>query len=150
MLSSEGKKQPKDGSCWVNGRTAASTNDWVALKDMKYSYPVRVAEYVISNRIAEEPVFAWLVQDTVKRRDRIIAKVASKYWQKTHRYGIRVPKTVQEAIVIDKENGNTVWWDAICKEMTNMRPTAFEKMWRKRRQAPTRIPKDEVSLHIQY
>ena len=95
---------------------------------MKYSYPVRVAEYVISNRIAEEPVFAWLVQDTVKRRDRIIAKVASKYWQKTHRYGIRVPKTVQEAIVIDKENGNTVWWDAICKEMTNMRPTAFEKM----------------------
>ena len=100
---------------WKDGST-----NWVALKDMKHSYPVRVAEYAISNRIADEPAFCWWVHNTVKRRDRIIAKVASKYWQRTHRYGIRNPKTVKEAIAIDKENGNTLWWDAICKEMTNV------------------------------
>ena len=54
----------------------------------------------------------------------------TKYWQRTHKFGIRIPKSVKEALAIDKENGNTLWWDAICKEMTNVRP-AFEK-WEKR------------------
>ena len=98
----------------------------MALKNMKHSYPVRVAEYAMSNRIADEPAFSWWVHNTVKRRDRIIAKLASNYWQRTHKYGIRIPKTVQEAIAIDKENGDTLWWDAICKEMANVRP-AFEE-----------------------
>ena len=31
-----------------------------------------------------------------------------------------------EALEIDKEDGNTLWWDAILKQMCNVRP-AFEK-----------------------
>jgi hypothetical protein len=42
---------------------------------------------------------------------------------------VKVPKTVAEAIAFDKENGDTLWWDAICKEMKNVRP-AFE-VWEK-------------------
>jgi len=32
-----------------------------------------------------------------------------------------VPKTVQEALALDKKNGNTLWADAIAKEMKNVR-----------------------------
>ena len=35
---------------WKDGST-----NWVALKDVKESYPVQLAEFAISNRIAEEP-----------------------------------------------------------------------------------------------
>ena len=45
---------------------------------------------------------------------------------RTHKYGIRVPKNVEEAKKIDAINGNTLWWDAIMLEMKNVRP-AFEK-----------------------
>ena len=38
--------------------------------------------------------------------------MASKYWQKMHKYRLRIPHTVKEAIDIDKENGDTLWWDA--------------------------------------
>ena len=31
--------------------------------------------------------------------------MASKYWQKTHKYGPRIPHKVKEDIEIDKENG---------------------------------------------
>ena len=48
-----------------------------------------------------------------------------KYWQKTHKFILRIPHTVKEAIDIDKENRDTLWWDAILKEMKNVRP-AFE------------------------
>jgi hypothetical protein len=43
-----------------------------------------------------------------------------------HKYGIRIPKNVKEAIEIDKENGNTLWMDAIKLEMRNVR-IAFEE-----------------------
>jgi len=49
----------------------------------------------------------------------------SKYWQKTHKYGVRVPKNVREAREIDDKNGNTLWQDAISMEMKNNR-IAFE------------------------
>jgi hypothetical protein len=32
-------------------------------------------------------------------------------------YGIRIPQTVEDAIRLDRENGKTLWQDAICKEL---------------------------------
>jgi hypothetical protein len=109
---------------WKDGST-----NWVALKDMKNSYPVEVADYAKANRIDDEPAFAWWVPHTIKKRERILSKIKAKYWQRTHKFGIRVPKTVEQAQAIDKENGDTLWWDAILMEMKNVRP-AFEQ-WEK-------------------
>ena len=92
--------------------------NWVTLKDVKESYPVQVDEFAISNHIAEEPAFAWWVPF-------IVVKVKSKYWLRSHKFRIRIPKSVEEVKKVDDQNGNTLWWDAICKEMRNMRP-AFE------------------------
>mmetsp|Transcript_18822 Transcript_18822/g.26690 ORF Transcript_18822/g.26690 Transcript_18822/m.26690 type:complete len:441 (+) Transcript_18822:2780-4102(+) len=38
-----------------------------------------------------------------------------------YKFGLRVPNTVQEALEIDKERGDTFWQDAINKEMSNVR-----------------------------
>ena len=61
----------------------------------------------------------------MKKRNRILAKVKSKYWLRSHKFGISIPKSVEEAKEVDNQNGNTLWWDAICKEIRNVRP-AFE------------------------
>ena len=108
---------------WKDGGT-----DWVALNDIKESYPVQVAEYVVSSRISKEPAFAWWASSVLKKRNRIIAKTKSKYWLRTHKFGIEIPITVLQARQIDAKSGNTLWWDAICKEMKNVRPVleAFE------------------------
>ena len=42
--------------------------------------------------------------------------------ERTHTFGICVPKTIQEALDIDKDNGNTLWADTIQKEMKNVMP----------------------------
>ena len=109
---------------WKDGSTT-----WVAMKDVKESFPVQLAEYAVQARIAEEPAFAWWVPYTLRKRNRIIAKVKSKYWVRTHKFGIKIPKNVAEARAFDAENGNTFWWDAILKEMKSVRP-AFE-VWEK-------------------
>ena len=102
---------------WKDGST-----NWVSLKDIKESYPVEVPEFALATCISMEPAFAWWVPFVLKKRNRILAKVKSKYWLRTHKFGIHIPKSVEEVKKIDEQNGDTLWWDAICKEMRNVRP----------------------------
>jgi hypothetical protein len=96
------------------------------MKDLKESNPVEVAEYAVGNGIAEEPAFKWWVSDVLRKRNIIIKKVKSRYWRTTHKFGIRLPHSVKEALKIDEETGTTLWYDAIMKEMKNVRP-AFQR-----------------------
>ena len=59
------------------------------------------------------------------KRDRIIRKVKSRYWARTHKYGIVLPKSVEEALRIDREMGTDLWQKAIEKEMRTI-DCAFE------------------------
>ena len=101
--------------------------DWVKLASLKESYPVQLAEYAVANEIDHEPAYKWWVPSVLRRRDRIINKVKSKYWRTTHKFGIRIPKTVEEAYEIDRTTGTNFWMKAIEKEMANVR-VAFEKL----------------------
>jgi hypothetical protein len=56
----------------------------------------------------------------LKKHDRIISLVCKRttcYLKRTHKFGIEVPKTVKEALALDRKNDNTLWADAIAKEM---------------------------------
>ncbi len=56
----------------------------------------------------------------MKKHDRIISLVRKQitcYLKRTHKFGIEVHKTVKEALALDRKNGNTLWADAIAKEM---------------------------------
>ncbi len=105
---------------WKDGTTS-----WERLADVKESNPIEVAEYSFARGIESEPAFAWWVDFTLKKRDRIISAVKKRVIKKTHKFGIRVPNNVDEAHALDKVNGNTLWTDAIAKEMKNVR-VAFD------------------------
>ena len=68
-----------------------------------------------------------------------------RYWIKTHKYGIFVYKKFKEAILIDKENGDTLWWDAIMKEMKNVRPD-FEMFDKHKEDIP--IGYQQIKCHM--
>ena len=87
---------------WKDGLTT-----WVLLKYMKESYPVQVSEYTVLTQIQEEPAFAWWVPPVLQKRNRIVVKLKTKYWIRTHKSGLKVPKSVTEEIEIDRENRDT-------------------------------------------
>ena len=105
---------------WKDGST-----DWVDMRYVKDSNPIELAEYAVANRIQEEPAFKWWVPETLRMRNRIIGKVKSRYWKTSHKYGVRLPHSVQEALQIDKETGTDFWWSAIQKELKKVM-VAFE------------------------
>eukprot|EP00978_Attheya_sp_CCMP212_P012594 scaffold31500_cov55-Attheya_sp.AAC.3 len=92
---------------------------WLPLADLKELDPVQAAEYAVANKLENEPAFAWWVKETIKRLDRIISQVKTRYQK---RLGIEVPKNVADALVIDKRNENTLWEDSIKLEMKNVMP----------------------------
>ena len=49
------------------------------------------------NGIENEPAFAWWVPFTLNKRDKIISAVNQCVKKRTHKYGIEVPWTVEEA-----------------------------------------------------
>ena len=87
----------------------------MTVKDMKNSYPVHMAEYGIQRHIAGNPEFAWWIWHVLAKCNRIIGKLKSKYWVKMHKFSVKIPKSVQESKAFDEDNGDTLWWDAICK-----------------------------------
>jgi hypothetical protein len=82
---------------WKGGST-----QWVRLADIKESNPVETAEYAVGNKLANEPAFKWWVPYTIKKRDRIIAKIKTRYLRKEQKFGIELPKTVNEALRLDQ------------------------------------------------
>ena len=120
---------------WKDG-----SQSWVPLKDMKEAYPVQVAEYAVGNQIHTEPAFDWWVRTVLRRRDYIIAKVKTRYWKRTHKFGLEVPKTVERALQIDQETGTTFWRSALDKEMKNVPLSKFWMTTRWCRSVTSRFP----------
>ena len=105
---------------WKDG-----TSSWVPLKVLKESHPNEIAEYVTALDIKNETAFAWWVPYTLRRRDRIIATVNKRIKRVSHKYGVEVPTSIEHAYRIDRANKNTLWRDAIAKEMGNLK-VAFD------------------------
>jgi hypothetical protein len=103
-----------------------------------------VAEYTIAHNLQNEPAFSWWVQDTIQIKNCIISAVGTRYAKHTHKFGIQVPKTVDEASEIDCETNTTFWKDAIQKEMHN-NAVAF-KFLTPEDNIPLRYKK--ISLHM--
>ena len=69
---------------------------------MKNSYPVHMAEYVVQRHIAGDPVFSWWIHHVLAKCNRIIGNLKSNYCVTTYKFGVNIPKSVQEAKAFEK------------------------------------------------
>ena len=81
-------------------------------------------KYDVSQSVERKLAFNWWVLFVLKKRAHIISLIkqsSAHYLKRNQKYGIYLPRTVEEALMIDKGNGRTLWYDAIAKEMTNIK-----------------------------
>ena len=97
---------------WMDGSTS-----WEKLSTLKESYPVQVAIYAKDKYIDSEPAFSWWTTRTLRKRDRIVSTIAARFMKRNYKFRIRIPRSIQEALEEDRMNGNTLWKDAIEREM---------------------------------
>ena len=92
---------------------------------MKELHPVEMPEFARARGICDEPAFCWWVPYTLKKRDAIISAVSMVVRKITHKYGIKILTGVEHAKELDRQNNNTMWMDALAREMYNV-GVAFE------------------------
>jgi hypothetical protein len=109
------RKTTKGWHLWKYGITS-----WERLADLKERNPVEVAEYAVAKNLLDEPDFVWWDPRVLRKCSRIIADVTKRYHKHTHKLGIEVPKSWDDCVRLDKENYNTLWQDAVRKEMKNV------------------------------
>jgi hypothetical protein len=77
---------------WNDGSTS-----WEHLTDVKEACSIQVSEHAVGkDLLVSQPVFAWWVPFTLKKRDQVIKAVNSRCFRHTHKFGIKLPKTVEE------------------------------------------------------
>ena len=74
--------------------------------------------------IDHKPAFNWWAKAALRQRNKVVAKAATKkYWRTTQKFGIRIPKSVKEALQSDQDMGPNchLWRDAIEKELKKVK-----------------------------
>ncbi len=89
-----------------------------------------MVDYAVAMSVDHKPGFNWWVLHTLMKRDSIVALVKKRsatYLKCTYKFGIECPKTVEDALELDKRNSNTMLANAIAKELKNVR-VAFDPL----------------------
>ena len=80
-----------------------------------------MTEYAVDNGISDEPAFSWWIPHVMRKKSQIIASVKARFKKRTTKYGVQVPITIKEVYELDRINNNTLWRDAIRREMENVK-----------------------------
>ena len=84
---------------------------------MYSSNSLETAEFTVTCQLQDEPAFTWWVSNILKTRNHIINKIKSRYWKQEFKFGIKLPKNVEDAIRLDTFKDNYFWRNAIEKEL---------------------------------
>ena len=111
---------------WDNEETS-----WEPLAMMQKDDPVTIAAYAKDRKLLEQRGWKW-AKHLARREKKLvrllkIMKASKKYKKRnfgvTFKFGIKVPRTgdIRGAKALDKENGNTLWFDTQCHEASTLR-----------------------------
>ena len=95
---------------------------------------METAKFAMARGISDKLALCWWVPYTLKKRDAIISAINMRVRKVTNKYGIEILTGVEHAKQLDRQNNNTMWMDALAKEMYNV-GVAFEVLG-KGQQAP--------------
>ena len=90
---------------------------------MKLNYQIEMANMLFP--ASDEAAFCWWVPFTLRKRDTIVSSICVRIARSNYTFGIKIPKTIKEALTFDSENGNTLWRESIDLEMNTILP-AFD------------------------
>ncbi|MDJ0828176.1 MAG: reverse transcriptase domain-containing protein, partial [Rhodobacter sp.] len=122
VLDHAGPIKPTDpnykGSSWnVKLLWEDGSKTWEPLNIVGKDDPVTLAKYAKEHNLLDTPGWKFLAR--IGRRTKLLKRMiaASKRRQKQtairYKFGVRIPRNYQEAIDLDRENGNTLWQDAV-------------------------------------
>ena len=100
------------------------TQTWEPLNTMAKQDPVTLACYAHDSGLLNEPGWKFLCR--LAERQRFLNATINSVKRRTdpnqvkYKFGVRVPHNFAEAMMLDKDNGNTFWGDAVHRELDQL------------------------------
>lgn len=104
---------------WEDGSTS-----WEPLAMVMKDDPVTLAAYAKEHDLLDTP--GWKRLRRIAKRDKVLRRMLNqvrriaKCRSVTYKFGVAVPRNVKEAIKFDKDNGDTLWQDAMALEIKQL------------------------------
>ena len=142
-------EKSKHGSYQVKVKWSTGEETWEPLRIMAVDDPVTCAKYAKDNDLLDTP--GWKrFKPLAKRTKKFIRMLTQAFLPKRknavkYKFGVRIPRNYKEAIELDKQNGNTLWQDAIRREMELIKEFGTFKSLGKGARIPKGLP--STNLH---
>lgn len=101
-------------------------DSWEPMEVIKKDDPATLAKYAYDNDLTDKTVWKWAKRysKNIKKLKRMVRNLrASKRSSRgiKYQFGVRVPRNIAEAYKLDQENGNSLWTEAIDREVKLLR-----------------------------
>ncbi len=130
---SNGKAEVK---CHWNDINKAQS--WVNMDSVVLQDPIPVLKYAKKKHLLDQPLFKnlsfYCTGDAPSRLAR--AFKAKQVTGKKYMFGVQVPVGIKQALRLDRENGNTLWEDAVRKELNQLNECKTFRVLDEREQPP--------------
>ena len=122
-----GHKYNRRNKQWYfNIQWTDNTTQTMAVNELKLHDPLSVLKYGIKNKLANHWGWEWAKVFLLKRRElkgvlwAFKTTTIKKKNEIKYKFGVCIPCTVQEALKLDRINGNNLWEEAIIKELAQI------------------------------
>jgi hypothetical protein len=97
-------------------------NSWISLKSLRNDNPFLIINYILTRpMLLKSNDFNWVLQciDDAPKLQRMsnAFKAAMSGRQPKIKFGVKVPYSIHHALQLDQRNGNSLWREAIDKEL---------------------------------
>ena len=97
---------------------------WVDMNSLVIQDPVPVISYIKKHHLHGDRHIGWVMRLSISHDCKgQLSKVHSmmvKPYEKRFKFGVQVPRGTKEAYYLDLQNGNTLWQEAIAKEVNQL------------------------------
>jgi hypothetical protein len=110
-------------NCLVEWKNINKAQSWVNFFALSLINPTPIIAFARANNILNKMPFCHLIQYCKSKTEVKIAKIQKVSTSPTYvkyKFGIQVPKGIKNAIDLHKNNGNSIWQDAIRTELKQL------------------------------
>ena len=134
----------------VQWKDPNKSTSWVDLYSLALQDPTEILRYAKNNHLLSQKPFSiitnYCVGETPSQLVRAFKAKTTAHRGQKYKFGVRVPFGVKQAMQLDKENGNTLWLDAIKKELDCLNEWKVFRILDEGEQAPEGYKK--IPYHI--
>ena len=111
----------KQGYTWIKVLWKTGYKSWVKLEDLKHDDPLKLINYAQNNQLSNLEEWKWTNNFNQNLNlFEVMVQNTSQSLNNTYKFGVRVPKTAKQALQFDKEDENSLWKEAIDKEINEI------------------------------